>query len=206
MKASAVIVAAGISERFGGSTPKQFKMVCGRPLLTWTISRFEEAVGFFERSLEIAESASTRSNLGTAHYYLGRYEESVEHYRRAIELQPDHGVHRANLGDALFKLDRNDAARSAYREAADLALAQSLREPLNPDVQSDLALYCAKAGDESCAGNWRGYKRRRTEVKNHKMCNQRLYTELYQRNSDGRCYDHVSSNPAGGHPEYHAQH
>jgi tetratricopeptide (TPR) repeat protein len=113
--------------------------------------RFEESVPIFERSLEINDGASTRSNLGTALYYLGRYEESVEHYRLAIELQPDHAIHRANLGDALFKLQRNEEARIAYREAADLALARAQREPLNPDVQSSLALYCAKAGDETCA-------------------------------------------------------
>jgi serine/threonine protein kinase/Flp pilus assembly protein TadD len=113
--------------------------------------RFEESVPLFERSLEIVESASTRSNLGTALYYLGRYEESVDHYRRAAALQPDHAIHRANLGDALFKLDRSEEARIAYRKAADVALVRAQREPLSPDVQNDLALYCAKAGDESCA-------------------------------------------------------
>jgi len=43
MKVYAVIVAAGQAERFGGAVPKQFREVCGRPLLSWTISRFEEA-------------------------------------------------------------------------------------------------------------------------------------------------------------------
>jgi Flp pilus assembly protein TadD len=113
--------------------------------------RFEASVPLFERALEIADSASTRSNLGTALYYLGRYEESVENYRSAVELQPDHAIHRANLGDALLKLNRDEEARDAYRKAADLALVRAQREPLSPDVQNDLALYCAKAGDETCA-------------------------------------------------------
>jgi 2-C-methyl-D-erythritol 4-phosphate cytidylyltransferase len=43
MKVYALIVAAGSSERFGGAVPKQFAQVCGRPLLSWTISRFEKA-------------------------------------------------------------------------------------------------------------------------------------------------------------------
>ena len=43
MKVYALIVAAGSSERFGGAVPKQFAQVCGRPLLSWTISRFENA-------------------------------------------------------------------------------------------------------------------------------------------------------------------
>jgi 2-C-methyl-D-erythritol 4-phosphate cytidylyltransferase len=43
MKTVALIVAAGSGERFGGDVPKQFQYVAGRPLLAWTISRFEAA-------------------------------------------------------------------------------------------------------------------------------------------------------------------
>ncbi|MBD3401784.1 2-C-methyl-D-erythritol 4-phosphate cytidylyltransferase, partial [candidate division GN15 bacterium] len=43
MNTYALIVAAGKSVRFGGDVPKQFRQVCGRPLLSWTISRFEQA-------------------------------------------------------------------------------------------------------------------------------------------------------------------
>jgi 2-C-methyl-D-erythritol 4-phosphate cytidylyltransferase len=57
MGSSAVIVAAGKSERFGGSTPKQFQVVCGRPLLAWTISRFEEASSIDQIVVVVAEEA-----------------------------------------------------------------------------------------------------------------------------------------------------
>ncbi len=43
MKTCALIVAAGASRRLGGAVPKQFREVCGRPLLSWTIGRFEKA-------------------------------------------------------------------------------------------------------------------------------------------------------------------
>lgn len=43
MSTSALIVAAGRAVRFGGDMPKQFVDVCGRPLLSWTIDRFERA-------------------------------------------------------------------------------------------------------------------------------------------------------------------
>lgn len=43
MKVCAVIVAGGQSLRYGGEIPKQFIEVAGRPLLSWTISRFEKA-------------------------------------------------------------------------------------------------------------------------------------------------------------------
>ena len=36
-------MAAGSSERFYGDVPKQFQLMCGRPMLAWTVSRFEEA-------------------------------------------------------------------------------------------------------------------------------------------------------------------
>lgn len=43
MKTIALIVAAGSSQRFGGEVPKQFRTVCDRPLLSWTIEKFEKA-------------------------------------------------------------------------------------------------------------------------------------------------------------------
>ncbi len=39
----ALIVAAGSGKRFGEDIPKQYQLVAGRPLLSWTISRFEAA-------------------------------------------------------------------------------------------------------------------------------------------------------------------
>lgn len=40
---SAVIVAAGLSERFGGNVTKQMTSICGEPLLIHTIRAYEEA-------------------------------------------------------------------------------------------------------------------------------------------------------------------
>jgi len=42
-KTIAIIVAGGSGARFGGDIPKQYLLVAGRPLLSWTISRFERA-------------------------------------------------------------------------------------------------------------------------------------------------------------------
>jgi len=39
----ALIVAGGSSTRFGGDVPKQFREIAGRPMLSWTISRFQAA-------------------------------------------------------------------------------------------------------------------------------------------------------------------
>ena len=55
MKTYALIVAAGRSSRFGGAVPKQFRELCGRPLLAWTISRFEAAQSIDEIVVVVAE-------------------------------------------------------------------------------------------------------------------------------------------------------
>jgi 2-C-methyl-D-erythritol 4-phosphate cytidylyltransferase len=55
MKTAAVIVAAGRSERFGGPVPKQYHQVAGRPVLAWTIARFEAAASIDNILLVVAE-------------------------------------------------------------------------------------------------------------------------------------------------------
>jgi 2-C-methyl-D-erythritol 4-phosphate cytidylyltransferase len=40
---TALVPAAGSGERFGGSRPKQFLTLAGRPLLAWTLDRLREA-------------------------------------------------------------------------------------------------------------------------------------------------------------------
>ncbi|PWB70726.1 2-C-methyl-D-erythritol 4-phosphate cytidylyltransferase [candidate division GN15 bacterium] len=55
VKTYALIVAAGRAVRFGGAVPKQFREVCGRPLLSWTISRFEQAASIDAIAVVVAE-------------------------------------------------------------------------------------------------------------------------------------------------------
>jgi 2-C-methyl-D-erythritol 4-phosphate cytidylyltransferase len=55
VKTAAIIVAAGQSERFGGGLPKQFRALAGRPLLAWTIERFEKATSIDSITLVVAE-------------------------------------------------------------------------------------------------------------------------------------------------------
>jgi 2-C-methyl-D-erythritol 4-phosphate cytidylyltransferase len=55
MKTIALITAAGRGERFGGDVPKQYRTVEDRPLLSWTISRFEQAAGVDEIVIVVGE-------------------------------------------------------------------------------------------------------------------------------------------------------
>ncbi len=55
MKTHAIIVAAGQSQRLAGAVPKQFRDICGRPMLSWTISRFESAASIERIVVVVAE-------------------------------------------------------------------------------------------------------------------------------------------------------
>ena len=72
MKTIALIVAGGSSVRFGGDVPKQYREAAGRPLLAWTISRFEAAARIDEIVLVVAEE-----------YLLHAGEKVVDPYRFA---------------------------------------------------------------------------------------------------------------------------
>jgi len=62
MKTAALIVAAGCSKRFGGPVPKQFYEVAGRPLLAWTVERFERAASIESIILVVAEEQLLYAN------------------------------------------------------------------------------------------------------------------------------------------------
>ena len=69
MKTVAVIVAAGKGERFGGDIPKQFRKITGRPLLAWTMTRFEEAASVDEIVVVVAEEYMLYVNEKIANEY-----------------------------------------------------------------------------------------------------------------------------------------
>jgi len=53
---SAIIVAAGSGTRFGGTTPKQFLEIGGKPLLIHTIEKFEKCAAIDEIVLVLSEN------------------------------------------------------------------------------------------------------------------------------------------------------
>lgn len=55
MKINALIVAGGSSLRFGDDLPKQFQLVNSKPLLSWTIEKFEQSEMIDEIILVVSE-------------------------------------------------------------------------------------------------------------------------------------------------------
>jgi tetratricopeptide (TPR) repeat protein len=76
--------------------------------------------------------AITETNLGTALHDASRYDEAVEHYRKATALQPDYAPAYNNLGVTLRAQGRVDDAIHSYQEGL------KLREAY-PDLHFNLA-------------------------------------------------------------------
>src|SRR5688572_15045179 len=63
------------------------------------------------------ESAAAHFNLGTALTVMGRNDDAIARYRKALELRPDYAVAHNNLGGILFKLGRLDEAERHLTDA-----------------------------------------------------------------------------------------
>jgi len=113
--------------------------------------RPEDAVPAFQRSLDIEERGSARSNLGTAFYYQGKYQQAMQNYQRATKLEPKEASTWENLGDSLQMLGQKKESLEAYREAVRLAGERVSAHPLDPSARNELARYCAKKGEKDCA-------------------------------------------------------
>lgn len=106
--------------------------------------KFDEAIETTTSSPAEITDGSIASNLGTAHFYLGRYKEAEPLYRRAVELEPDDPTYFGNLGDVLTALADDEEAMAAYLRAVPLAEARA-EATGNPYDQLQSSLYNAKA-------------------------------------------------------------
>jgi tetratricopeptide (TPR) repeat protein len=112
---------------------------------------FEEAVDALEHTLEQEDSASARTNLGNAHYFLGRYPEAEREYRQATVLEPGRAVYWGNLADAFQVQGKHEDARQALLAAEERAREKVQVEPLSAAARMELAYFCARNGHANCA-------------------------------------------------------
>jgi tetratricopeptide (TPR) repeat protein len=68
----------------------------------------------------LPKDAGAHNNLANALGRLGRLDEAVTHYRRALQLRPDFAEAHNNLGHALLDLGQFDDAAASCRRAAEL--------------------------------------------------------------------------------------
>ena len=101
--------------------PSNFRAYNNYGRLLFDMGRLEEAVSYYEKTLERAPTyATAHGNLGNALLKLGRMEEGFAHCRRAVELQPDSPFLTYNLGVALQDAGRMEEAADQYRQVVRL--------------------------------------------------------------------------------------
>ena len=112
---------------------------------------FQKAAAASARSLALEPRRASYANTGTMQYYLGRYSEAVEMYRKAIEYTPaDHRLW-GNLADALFYDSRPTQARQSYRRALELADGELAVNPKDAVNQALAAYYASRLGEQDRA-------------------------------------------------------
>ncbi len=102
----------------------------------------------YERSIERRPSFDVLSNLGTIYYDDHRYDDAVQMYRQALELQPDSYEVLGNLASAYEELPAlRERAVPTYRAAIRQAEARRSLTPDNSLLLARLAAYYVEAGD-----------------------------------------------------------
>ena len=108
---------------------------------------FEKSADAFARSLALEPRRASYSNTGTVKYYLGRFGEAAEMFRKAIEFAPaDHRLW-GNLADAQLFDSQPDEAKQSYRKALELADGELAVNPKHAVNQAQAAYYATRLDD-----------------------------------------------------------
>jgi tetratricopeptide (TPR) repeat protein len=88
-------------------------------VFTWKqLSYWENSIRLFEHALEVAPcNAVSHNNLANALEVLGRVDDAIKHYRKALGFKNDYFEAHSNLATALEKIGRTDEAIQHYIEA-----------------------------------------------------------------------------------------
>ena len=95
--------------------------------LYWAKKVFEQALEHFKQALELARQigderllAGAHNGLGIVYSELGRHEDAIAEYERAIELDPKYALPHTGLGNVYAKLGRYEDAIAEYERAIEL--------------------------------------------------------------------------------------
>ena len=93
-------------------------------LLLMNLARFDQSMAEFDRARELDPSLPASINLARLHLSMGRPARAIELILPRIAANPKQSFAHALLGHAYLKLNRNDEALAAFRQAALLSGAQ----------------------------------------------------------------------------------
>jgi tetratricopeptide (TPR) repeat protein len=81
-------------------------------------SKFEQAVEFYERALQLApRDAVYRNDLARVYFDAGRYEEAIRHLRLSLEIDPKFHATHYNLGLVYLELGEKNKAEEHFKTA-----------------------------------------------------------------------------------------
>ncbi len=111
------------------------------------LEREDDAASELQRGLELRPTPAGFSNLGTLHYYRGKFAESAAAFERALQASGNDPVVWGNLADACRWVPEKKArAREAYDRAIGISRERLQATPDNLVLRARLAMYLAKSG------------------------------------------------------------
>jgi tetratricopeptide (TPR) repeat protein len=114
--------------------------------------RYQEAIGAFQRSIDLLPMMPAYSDMGEAYFYLHRYPEAISSFDKARALDEHDYLNWGNLGDALYwSPTRRSEAAAAYKRAIELAQERARINPKDQIAQIYVAEYSAMIGDKHTA-------------------------------------------------------
>jgi tetratricopeptide (TPR) repeat protein len=97
-------------------------------------------------------SRAAYSNLGTLYYYMGRFDDAVEMYSKAIELAPEDYRLWGGRGDSnWYRPEGRAAARADYTRAALMAEKSLAVNAADAEAWAQLGYYYGRLGEEDRA-------------------------------------------------------
>jgi len=116
------------------------------------LNRIPESITMYLQAIEIKPTYMAYSNLGTSYSRAGRYEDAIQAFQSAIELDDSDWLAWGNLAWVLSWNDPDsERAAATYARAIELAEAARQQSPRDHFVHIDLALYYARTGQPELA-------------------------------------------------------
>jgi len=107
-----------VAARLGGSNPDgNARLREAAAAIYLLLHQADRAIAHLREALRVNESVEAHYNLATALVWQGRLDDSVEHFQRALQIQPDHVAAHVNLGAVLRSQQKFDEAATHLREA-----------------------------------------------------------------------------------------
>lgn len=132
LKAGRVAAARGHLEELIARNPHNIWGLDKLGNLELLVGDAARAERLYQDMIRLQPQRSYYTNLGLARSLLGRNEEAVAAYRKALELAPGHIAATLNLADAELALERNEEARSLYRQVLERLEANEAAANLSP--------------------------------------------------------------------------